>query len=51
MALCLTDNSEVLEGNTLRHEILRMLKFHHITAFMNTYPNFKKTIFEKGYLV
>ena len=47
IALCLTDSQwslslNVLEWNIIRHKILRMLKFHPITAFMKTYPNFKK---------
>ena len=53
IALCLTDSQwsvslKVLEGNIIRHKILRMLKFHHIIAFMKTYPNFK-TIFCLGF--
>ena len=47
IALCLTDSKrsillKVLEGNIIRHNMLRMLKFHPITALMKTYPSFKK---------
>ena len=47
IALCLTCGQwsvshKVLEGNTIRYKILRILKFHPITAFMKTYWNFKK---------
>ena len=47
MVLCSTDSHrsislKVQEGNVIWHEILRMLKFHSIPAFMKTYTNFKK---------
>ena len=46
IALCLTDSQrsvsrKVLEGYIIRHKILRMFKFHPITGFVKTYPNFK----------
>ena len=47
IAWCLTDSRssvwlKVLEGNIIKHKIVRMLKFHPIPAFIKTYPNFKK---------
>ena len=54
IALCLTHRQlsvslKVLDGKIIRHKILRMLKFHPITAFMTTYSNFKQ-YFELGFL-
>ena len=46
IVLCLTDSQlsvslKGLEGTIIRHNIYGMLKFHPITAYMKTYPNFK----------
>ena len=32
------------EGNVIWHKTLRMLKLHHIPAFMKTYTNFQKKL-------
>ena len=49
IALCSTDfqqsiSLKVLEGNIIRHKILRTVIFNPITTFMKPYAKFKKNI-------
>ena len=53
IALCLTDSQrpvsfKVLEGNIIRHKILRLLNFHSITAFDENVSKLKNN--DQGFL-